>query len=220
MRGCRPLPRRSQALSSARLGQAGLSTPRAALWPLHPELILSTCSFFSGRSCSNLSCKDFSVSRRRQMADDGRCPSLGGLPWVPGAPWHGYRGPRAAPGGEANVCAGGHAPGRADGSLGTMPILPLFPPGASQQGWGTAAGPSPEPGAGQGWVRSPQLLPGPEQGCGEVLVCRERDRERPEWLCTEWPGPEWFVAAECSILCVTYCGLRIAHKVGKVQVGR
>lgn len=107
------------------------------------------------------------------MADSGWCPSLGGLPWAPRAPWLGHRGPRAAPGGEAGVCAGGQAPGRADGSFGTMPTLPLFPPGDSLQGWGTAARPSPEPGPGQGWVRSLQLLPEPEQGCGEVLVQRE-----------------------------------------------
>lgn len=34
---------------------------------------------------------------------------------------------------------------------------------------------------------------------------------------TEWPGPEWFVAAESSILCVAYGELRTAHKV---QAGR
>lgn len=142
---------------------AVLSTPSPGLWPLHPELTLSTCSFFRGRSCSNMSCKDLSESRR-QMADEGWCPGLGGLLWVPRAPWRKDRGPRAAPGGEASVCAGGHAPGRADGSLGAVPTLPLFPPGASLQGWDTAAGPSPELGPGQGWVRSPQLLPGPRAG--------------------------------------------------------
>lgn len=139
-----------------------------------------------------MSCKDLSVSRR-QMADDGCCPGLGGLPWASGAPWRGDRGPRAAPGGEAGVCAGGRAPGRADGSLGTMPIPPLFPLGASLQGWGTAAGPSPEPGPGQGWVRSPQLLPGPGAGVWGGAACRGREgwrglrlnghREKPEWLC-------------------------------------
>lgn len=166
MRGWRPPPPRgSQALSPARLGlgHAALSTPSPGLWPLHPELTLGTCSFSSGRSCSNVSRKDLSVSRR-QMADEGWCPGLGGLPWAPGAPWHGDRGPRAAPGGEASVCAGGRAPGRADGSLGVVPTLPLPPLGASLQGWGTAAGPSPELGPGQGWVRSPQLLPGPGAG--------------------------------------------------------
>lgn len=166
MRGWRPPPPRgAQALSPARLGlgHAALSTPSPGLWPLHPELTLGTCSFSSGRSCSNVSRKDLSVSRR-QMADEGWCPGLGGLPWAPGAPWRGDRGPRAAPGGEASVCAGGRAPGRADGSLGAVPTLPLSPLGASLQGWGTAAGPSPELGPGQGWVRSLQLLPGPGAG--------------------------------------------------------
>lgn len=61
------------------------------------------------------------------MADEGWCLSLGGLPWAPGAPWHGDRGPRASSGGEGSVCSGGHASGRADGSPGTMPTLPLSP---------------------------------------------------------------------------------------------
>lgn len=42
-------------------------------------------------------------------------------------------------------------------------------PLASLQGWGTAAEPSPEPGPGQGWVRSLQLLPRPGAGVWEVL---------------------------------------------------
>lgn len=109
------------------------------------------------------------------MADEGWCPGLGGPPWAPGAPWHGDRGPRAAPGGKASVCVGGHAPGRADGSLGTMPTLPFSPPGTSLQGWGTAAGPSPELGSGQGWVRSLQLLPGPGAGEWGNAACRGRE---------------------------------------------
>lgn len=53
-------------------------------------------------------------------------------------------------------------------------LSPPAPPGASQQGLGTAAGSSPEPDPRQGWVRSLQLLPGPEQGC-RGCWCRERE---------------------------------------------
>lgn len=126
-------PRGSPAPGSAGLvlGQAVLSSPRPGLWPLPPELTLSTCSFFSGHSCSNMPCKGLSGSSRRQMADEGWCPGLGGLPRAPGASRHGDRGPRAAPGDEGSVYAGGHAPGRADGPLGTMPTLP--PPSPPQE---------------------------------------------------------------------------------------
>lgn len=173
MRGWRPSsPRGLPALGLTRLGLGGQRSAHPALasglCPL--ELTPSTCSFSSGHSCSNVPCKDLSGSGRRQMADEGWCPSLGGLLRPPGAPWHGDRGPRAAPGGEASVCAGGHAPGRADGSLGTMPTLPFHPlPPSRLQGWGTAAKPSPELGSGQGRVRSLQLLPRPGAGVWEVL---------------------------------------------------
>lgn len=77
MEACPPqAPRGSPApgsaglvLGQAVLGQAVLGTPSPGLWPLPPELTLSTCSFFSGHSCSNMPCKGLSGSKRKT---DGR----------------------------------------------------------------------------------------------------------------------------------------------------
>lgn len=161
--------RESEDLKSARptVGQPHLAHPA---WPLasgpgpHP----STCSFLQWTFVVlRYVLKDLRGFRSRQMASE--VAALVGV-GCPGSPLIvKIEGQGQSLGGKASVCAGGCAPGRADGSFGTMPAPPLSPPGASLQGSGTAARPSPELGPGQGWVRSLQLLPGPGQGSREEL---------------------------------------------------
>lgn len=198
MRGWRPpSPRGLPALGLARLGlgQQCSAHPALASGLCPRELTPSICSFFSGHSCSNVPCKDLSGSGRRQTADEGWCPSLGGLRGPPGAPWHGDRGPRADPGGKASVCAGGHAPGRADGSLGTMPTLPFHPPPqpACRAGAQLLSPPQSRARAGLGEVTAAAPKAWGRGVGGAASRAREgirmrRGLEGPEWL-GNWGSP-------------------------------